>query len=450
MNIVIVGAGEIGLHMAELFCASGYVVTVIDNDPAAVAHASDKLDARVIEGKGESVMTLEEAAIAECNVFFALTSSDTANLVTASLAKALGAAKAIVRVHAEVQREQWLFDFRTRFDADHLFSPARLAAVELAKFIRNPDCLLVEEIALGRIELQQTVIARGSPAEGRSLRELNLPPRVRIGLIQRASSTVVPGGSEVLHEGDVLTIFGASRALDALPPVLRARSSQTDEVRVVIFGGGGYGFALAQILEGAGRFRTRIFETSAKRCAYLAGMLQRTTLINADATSVRLLREEQVAEADFFVAATGDDEDNLMSCLQAKDLGVKHCLTLVHRADYVDAITRVRDRVGILGAVSPRIATGRELMRFATTETQHTLVELTGGAEVIEFVVRPQSRLAGRRLGELAWPSGARVLSITRGASASVPAAEDEFALGDVVAVLVTREDRKALVKFIG
>ena len=53
------------------------------------------------------------------------------------------------------------------------------------------------------------------------------------------------------------------------------------------------------------------------------------------------LNEERVGEADFFVAATHDDEDNVMACLQARDLGAKACLTLIHRADYELVIPEV-------------------------------------------------------------------------------------------------------------
>lgn len=450
MNVVILGAGEIGLHMARLLCERGCNVSVVDKDERAVAEASEILDARIVEGTGASVSTLEEAGIADCDAFFALTSSDTANLVAASLSKALGARKAIVRVHADVQQEQWLFDFRTRFDADHIFSPARLAAIELAKFIRNPECLLVEEIARGRIELQQTRIPPTSPAVNRSLREIQLPPRVRVGLIQRGDTSIVPDGGESLQAGDVVTLFGAPRALESLPSIFGSGEQPREEVRVVIFGGGGYGFALAQILEGVPRFRTRIFEANPKRCAYLAGVLQRTTLINAEATSLNQLREEQVGEADFFVAATGDDEDNLMTCLQAKDLGVRHCLTLVHRADYTETILRAGERLGILGAVSPRIATGRDLLRFATADRHHTLVTLPGNVEILEFTVRQGDPLCGKKVSDVAWPRGSGLLALTRGSSASVPAATDELAAGDLLAAMVTPAARRAFLRLIG
>jgi trk system potassium uptake protein len=59
-------------------------------------------------------------------------------------------------VHPWLQREEWLFDFKGHFGIDHLFSSERLTAIELAKFVRNPDSLaMIEELARGRIELQQ-------------------------------------------------------------------------------------------------------------------------------------------------------------------------------------------------------------------------------------------------------------------------------------------------------
>jgi trk system potassium uptake protein TrkA len=67
-------------------------------------------------------------------------------------------------------------------------------------------------------------------------------------------------------------------------------------------------------------------------------LVESTVVINADATSLSELREEQVERADFFVATSISDEDNVMTCLQAHNLGAKHCLTLVHRADYADAM----------------------------------------------------------------------------------------------------------------
>ena len=448
MNILILGAGEIGFYMAEQLTARNHNICVIEADESVAAAVSDSLDVRVVIGNGASVSVLEEAGVAECDVFYGLSSADNTNLVAASIAKPLGAKKTIARIHADVQQDQWLFDFRSHFGVDYLFSSERLAAVELAKYIRNPDCLVVEEIARGRIELQQMRLSPSTPAAGKALRDLGLPPRVRVGSIQRRDEVFIPTGDEVLRPGDVVTLFGATNLLAQAASLFRDAGQGGDDARVVIFGGGQYGLALAQMLEG-GKFRTRIFESDAKRCALLSRLLSKTTLIHADGTSMAQLREEQVGEADFFVAATLQDEDNVMTCLQARDLGVKHCVTLIHRADYADAVTRAGARLGILGAVSPRVATSRELMRFTVEDSANTLVTLSGGLEVSEFTIGAESVLIGRSVAQIEWPKGSLLISLTRGSSASVPAADDVLEAGDVLVAMVAPAARKAFNRLI-
>jgi trk system potassium uptake protein TrkA len=377
MNILILGAGEIGYYLAEQLSSDDYNICVVENDESVAAEVREKLDARVVFGNGSSVSVLEEAGVSECDVFLGLSSSDNTNVVAASLAKTLGARKAIARVHSEVQQQQWLFDYRTHFGIDYLFSSERIAAVDLAKFIRNPDCLTVEEVAGGRIELQVIEVQPGSRAVGLSLSELALPPRIRVGSIRRGKDNLIASAEERLLKDDVVTLFGNPRKLQEVVPIFRTFSPGNEEQRVVIFGGGEYGLALAQMLE-SGRFRIRIFERDPRRCEVLSKLLGKTTLINADATSLRQLREEQVGEADFFVAATLDDEDNVMTCLQARDLGATHCLTLIHRADYAETITRAGEKLGIMGAVSPRVATKRDLMRFLTGDRFSKILTLEG------------------------------------------------------------------------
>lgn len=137
MNIVIVGAGEVGKHLAESLSTQLHNITVIEASEETSEDLNESLDASVLCGNGASATTLAEANVGECDLFLALTSLDNTNLVSASIAKSLGAKKTVSRVHASVQREEWLFDIRSHFNIDYLFSTERLAAVELAKFVRT-------------------------------------------------------------------------------------------------------------------------------------------------------------------------------------------------------------------------------------------------------------------------------------------------------------------------
>ena len=181
-------------------------------------------------------------------------------------------------------------------------------------------------------------------------------------------------------------------------------------------------------------------------CEDLTHRLSRTTtVINADATSLTELREEQVDAADFFVATTQGDEDNVMTCLQAHNLGTKHCLTLIHRSDYADAISTSGLKFGIMAAVSPREATRQELMRFVTSDRYH-LVRRLEGAEVLEASIAEDSPLIGKKVSEIKWPPGCVLVALINGVHASVPAADDTFeAENNLYAMVSDKAKRKFL-----
>ena len=446
MNIIIVGAGEIGRHLAGSLSSAAHNIAVIEQDDGLSTELGNQIDARVLCGDGASVNTLVEANVGECELFLALTSDNHSNLVACSIAKQLGAKKTICRVDPSLQREEWLFDHRGHFQIDHLFSSERLSGVELSKFIRNPESITIDEIARGRIELQQIIVSDRSEAVGKSLREIKLPPRVRIGSISRKDEAIIPTADEVLLAGDLVTLFGDPRKLSEIIDLLQKGTAPKEKkINVVILGGGEYGGTLAEMLQ-SWNCRVRIFDQDPTVCEALTDRLPDITVINADATSIAELREEQVGEADFFVATTQSDQDNVMTCLQANNLGTKRCLTLIHRTDYADAISQAGTGLGIMAAVSPREVTRRELMRFITSDRYHVVKKLKAG-EVIEVTLDEKSKIIGKRVNEVDWPEGSGLVALLHGIHATVPAAEDTFAVGDSVYAIVSKKARKKFLK---
>jgi trk system potassium uptake protein TrkA len=445
MNIIIVGAGEIGRYLASRLSQEAHNISVIEKDAALAGELEQVIDAKVIHGNGSSIEDLVEADVGECALFLALTSSNTANLMSASVAKKMGVAKVISRVHPGLQREEWLFDFKGHFGIDHLFSSERLTAIELAKYVRNPDSLEIEELARGRIELQQVRIGDKADACGLSLRKLNVPRGIRLAMVSRGGNHAVPNAESILQAGDVVTIFGEPRKLRDFSERLQGRREKQEKLRVVIFGGNEYGFTLAQMLESVD-CTVRVFERDAALCAKLTDRLSNTTVIHADATMVAELEEEQVGEADFFIATSADDEDNVMSCLQAHTLGVGNCLTLIHRADYAAAISTSGHHLGIRAAVSPREATRREIQRFITTDRYHVMKQLEG-ALLIEIRVAKGSIAAGHMVHEVAWPAGVVLVGQLRGIHAEVPGPDDVLLAGDHLYAVVSHDSLKAFVR---
>ncbi len=446
MNIIIVGAGEIGRHLSQELSKS-HALSVIEVDSKLAEDLEQTIDAKVVRGDGNSVNALAEANVGECELFLGLTSSNNANLMSASMAKAMGVERVIARVHPGLQREEWLFDYRGHFHIDHLFSSERLTAIELAKFIRNPDSLTVEELAQGKIELQQVKVHEKSGVVGKALRDLKLPERTRIAAISREDEHVIPDADSTLEAGDIATIFGEPRRLRKLAANLQKTEGGLEGLKVVIFGGGEYGFSLAQMLE-SWDCKVRIFETDQQRCLELTDRLANTTVINVDATVLTELEDEQVGEVDFFVAASESDEDNVMTCLQAHNIGVKNCLTIIHRADYARAIGSSGRHFGVVAAVSPREATRRDIERYLTSEKYHVVKKL-GPGQVLETRIEEKSGLAGKPVGEVKWPVGVVLVGRQRGLQAEVPGPDDVLEVGDILYAMVGRKALKAFVKLL-
>ena len=447
MNIIIVGAGEIGRHLATELSREAHSIAVIERDPILAAELERSIDAKVVRADGSSVHALAQANIGECQLFLALTSDNTTNLMSASMAKSMGVRQVVSRVHPGLQREEWLFDFRGHFGIDYIFSSERLTAIELAKFIRNPDSIAVEELARGKIELQQVRVSSKSDAAGKTLREIKAPERTRVAAITREGDSYVPDAEAVLEAGDVATICGEPRKLSALAERLQKGAAPPEGIRVVIFGGGEYGFALAQMLE-SWDCRVRIFEEDPDICRQLTERLGHTTVINADATVLAELEEEQVGDADFFVATSNSDEDNVMTCLQAHNLGARNCLTIIHRADYARAISASGRHFGVLAAVSPREATRRDMERYLTDDPFHLVKRLNAG-DVIETSVAQGAKAAGLRVSEVAWPQGCVLVGHLRGLKATVPGPDDVLEAGDRIYAMISPKVRRKFLKLL-
>ena len=90
MNIIIVGAGEIGRHLAIELSRKEHQVSVIESDAKRGAELEREIEGKVVIGDGSSVNTLSEANVGECELFLALTSDNTVNLISASMVKSMG------------------------------------------------------------------------------------------------------------------------------------------------------------------------------------------------------------------------------------------------------------------------------------------------------------------------------------------------------------------------
>lgn len=447
MRIIIVGAGEVGHNLCTTLSNFRHNVTLIERSQARCEKLDEEQNARIINGNGSSARQLVEADITRCDAFLAMTSDDHTNVISCSIAKGLGAKNTIARIHDETYSDNSAINYQLHFGIDLLINPEAICATELAKEIRGAGRVAVERFARGQIEVQQHRVAEGSNLIGKKLKDLQLDPRVRIGVIQHNDGqSEIANAESVMEQGDLVTHFGHPDALLTLREKLEPRKKIVTS-RVVLFGGSETAINLVKLLSNP-RFKIRIIEKDRAKCKQLADRFPHITVIHGDATSLRLLEEEQVGSADYFVGCTKDDEENILTCVQASKLGVKHVQLVINKGDYDDLLDMLRTTLSIETVVSPRSATAKFILNTLSPKMVTTLAELPEqNMRILEILISHASPCVGRSVKNIKIPRGSLLVALQHKYKVKVPAADDTILAGDRVVVIVSNDQEKALVK---
>ncbi len=431
MRIVVLGGGTVGSSIADLLCRNRHSVTVVESNPVHARRINNELDVRVITGSASESAMLFQADIIGADLCLAVTGSDEVNIVGGSMAKAMGVRRSIARVYAPIFRDLSTFDYQQHFQVDRLLSIEHLSALELARGVRSPDTMALESVARGELEVRKLVIDQNAKIVGRALKEVGLPGGVRVGAIDRDGKMWIAGAEDTIEVGDRITVFGQREEVDEIQEYFQRKPDP--KLGVVIAGGGETGYHLARTLESQ-RFSVMLMDESPERCDFLANHLKHTTVVQADATRRVTLEEERVGSADVFVACMGEDENNIMAGVEAREIGTKTIMAVVQRPDYANVV----GKLGIDLVVSPRLVVARQVLAFLNTGAVISRFLLPGGSiyvleiEVVDGVAATQNVLA-----ELKLPSQCLIAAVMTADYVRVPRADDRLQPGDTVVALV-------------
>ncbi len=441
MNIIIVGMGEVGQHISRVLAGEQHDVVIIDLDQNALRHAEDTIDAMVLRGHGASPATLESANVAAADLFIAVTDNSEANMLAAIRAKQFGADKTIARVSDPAYFRHNRGLVTDMLSIDIVINPDTLVAVELHKLVRSVNAVAVEDFSDNRIEMIQLPIDEVTSAVNRPLKDVRLPESTLIAAILRDERLIVPSGEDVIYPGD--QVFGVGR-IDQISEFESMFNRQRKRFtrKVIIAGGTETAAKFASALADDG-IDTILIETNFERCRELSEQLPNVVILHGDPTDPHLLEEENVSEADVFVALGDTDENNLMSSVLAKDLGVERTIAVIHRPAYRDLC----DRLGLDTFLSPRLEVAEQVLKHVRTGevVSATPVE-EGKGEFLEFIAPESARVVGQPLRDLDLPDGANVCALVDSqGNASVPRGDAVIDPGDRVIVFTLPDHRSTI-----
>jgi len=433
MNVVVIGLGEVGKHVAAVLSQENHNVTVIDANAEAIAAVDERLDVRSIVGRGGSINTLKQAEIEASDLVIAVTNVDEANILTSLIAKNQGAKKVIARVDSADYLPNSRGANQGLYGIDLVISPEILSAIEIGKLTRYLGATFIEEFADDQVTLMQMNLKEKEGITGKPLAQLRIPPNLLVAAIIREQKLIIPSGDTVLQAGDKISIIGKKESIEQGAEFFGSQEKIRAD-KVVILGGGEIGFQIAKFLEDY-KVSVTLIEWKKSRCQELSEQLKNAIIINGDGTDIEILKQEKVWEADVFVAASKRDEVNLMSGLLAKELGSKKTIAIVHRPDYLP----VYEHLGLDATISPRRFAANKILKYVRSGEVLTVSDIElGKGEILEFSVASGSKMAGKKLKSMKLPKGTVIGAIAGQRGAIIPTGNDLIEAGDRVILFTT------------
>ncbi len=416
MNIIILGAGQVGFSVAtELAKEESNEITVIDVEQSILSDLQDHLDLRTITGNGSYPGVLKQAGADDADMLIALTNSDEINMVACQIAHTLfHTPTKIARIRSqEYMQKQQLFG-ENAIPVDVTISPENLVTEYIHHLVEHPSALQVLDFAGGKVQLVAVKAYHGGPLVGHELQTVrkHIPGvDMRVAAIFRQGESMPPTADCVIEADDEVFFVAARKHIRTVISELRKLDKPIK--RVMLAGGGNIGGQLAALLEKD--YQVKVIETDLRRSNQLSGELNSAIVFHGDAANPDLLIEENIESMDVFCALTNDDEANILSAMLAKRLGARKVMSLINRPAYVELVES-----GLIDiAISPhQVTIGAMLAHIRRGDVVAVHALRRGSAEAIEAIAhgdKKSSRVIGRRLEELKLPKGTTIGAIVRG-----------------------------------
>ncbi|WP_409433721.1 Trk system potassium transporter TrkA [Litorimonas sp. RW-G-Af-16] len=217
-HIVIVGGGNIGAYVAgQLEAVSGLRVRIIESNKDRAEYAARNLSRTVIlNGDAMNAEIQEEAGVGHAEMVICLTNDDKTNILSAVLAKKLGAKHTISLIN-EVSMQ----DMQTELGIDMVIDPRASTISSILRHVRRGRILDVYTLEQGGAEVMEGEVLDTSPLAGKSLRDAGLEDGIAIGAVINKTGVVFPDPDLQIKAGDRIILLAERAALKGIEAMFR-------------------------------------------------------------------------------------------------------------------------------------------------------------------------------------------------------------------------------------
>lgn len=431
MKIIIVGAGEVGTHLAKLLSREKQDIILIDEDENRLTSLSSSYDLMTVTASPTSIKVLEEHGVGRADLFIAVTPDESQNITACIIAGNLGAKKTVARVDNGEYLLPKNKEFFKNLGIDSLIYPEMLAAEEINISLKHSWVRQWWEFCGGALILIGAKIRENAEILDIPLYQLGGPDmHYHIVAIQRNNETLIPGGQDVVKLNDIV-YFTTTRKHVSLIRKLAGKDSFPDVKNIMIMGASDITARTINSLPS--HMKVKVFEKDINLGMRLSSEIDEgTMIINGDARDLDLLVSEGLDKSQTFLALTGNTETNILACLAARRLGVKKVIAEVENIDYIG----MAESLDIGTVINKKLIAASHIYQMLLNADVSNVKCLTfANADVAEFTVKEGSKITKSPVKHLGLPRGTTIGGLVREGEGVVVTGDTHVLPGDHVVV---------------
>ncbi|MDC1296338.1 Trk system potassium transporter TrkA [Pseudomonadota bacterium] len=445
-KIIICGAGRVGISITEHLSNEGFDITVVDSSVDAIQKATELYNVQGVLGLASHPNVLEDAGINDADMIIAVTQSDEINIAACHIAKSIFSTPTmIIRIRSKAYLEPRYVEYLLKdVKVNRIISPEDEVASAIVNQWRTPGAFDVAEFARSSVTMLGVSCKNDCPILDTPLRNLiDLFPdlSVTVMAIIRGTKLIVPrGGDDIILSGDRIYLACPTMQIDR---TLKAFGhAEITAEKVTISGAGAIGIRVAEeIHKISPETNLTILELDKDKARHAAETLEYATIILGDSLDPEIIKEARLGQGETYIAATNNDEVNILSSLLAKRSGASHTVALINLPVFIPLF----NSLDLEGVVSPPNLTSSSILqevRSGQIEHVHSIIEEFG--EIISFEALKSSSIVGKKLKDIKLPKDVSLGAIVKeNQSILSPRGITIIEAGDIVVMFVPVKSMK-------
>lgn len=443
MNIVIAGGGVSGQTLAEELSDEGVDIVLIEQDPELLEKIIGRIDIAGLAGNAASPKNLLEAGVKDADIYISVTSSDEINLISAIMAKSIGAKFTVARVrnpeYTHHHKEYIQRDLSQDLGISMLINPEQVAAQDIAQMIKFPQANSVEYFSFNRVTLIELNVKEDSPLNGMSLRNFGQTYKgVLLITITRGDDVLVPAGNASIQEGDNIFVIGSRPDVNSFYKKTGYRKERIHNSMII--GASDIAYYLIDYLN-INHVDVKMVCQNYEEALKFSEDFPKAIIVHGDTSDQDFLKEERIETYDSVISLSNYDEENILNSLYALSLDVDKVIAKVSNV----SLLKILGNLELHSIVTPKYIMTNRILRFvrslteSSTSSVEALIRIANNkVEVMQFLVKDSSRIIGIPFWEMRIRENTLVAFISRGNELIIPRGHNSIQAGDHVIIATT------------